>query len=207
MNGCNHKPQTAISHRVGVTDILAWIGRESGIDQDLYRSTDKATAEKIISIARYWTANPGKTLPYIEEWQISHEIPYMAGMSHDICYLLMKTIGTDAELSQKFFNFRAARTPSKGSIAFDSSTISSYSENQIEARYGYNKSGDGLKTVKFLTQYCLETRQPVAYSRQPGNIPDVISVINACEQLSVFHLDKPVLVMDASFFRRTISCN
>ena len=81
---------------------------------------------------------------------------------------------------------RANRSPSKSSIAFDSTTVSTYSDNQIEARYGYNKSGDGLKTVKLLTQYCLDTGQPIAYSRQPGNIPDVISVINAVEQLSVF---------------------
>jgi transposase len=192
--------RTASCKRVGVTDILDWIGRESGIDQDLFNATDRATAEKVLSIARYWTANPGKTIPYIEEWQINHELPYADGISQDSCYLLMKRIGTDAELRQNFFKARAARAPSKASIAFDSTTVSSYSENQIEARYGYNKSGDGLKAVKLLTQYCLDTSQPVAYSRQPGNIPDVISVINAGEQLSVLGMEKPLVVMDAGFY-------
>ena len=145
--------QTASCKRVGVTNILNWVGRESGIDQDLFGSTDRATAEKILSIARFWAANPGKTIPHIEEWQISHEIPYANGMSQDSCYSLMKTIGADAELLQKFFKARADRSPSKASVAFDSTTVSSYSENQIEARYGYNKSGDGLKTVKLLTHY------------------------------------------------------
>ena len=192
--------RTASCKRVGVTDILEWIGKESGIYQDLLNSTDRATAEKVLSIARYWTANPGKTMPYIEEWQITHEIPYTDGMSQDSCYLLMKTIGPDAQLRQKFFKARADRAPSKASVAFDSTTVSSYSGNQIEARYGYNKSGDGLKTIKLLTQYCLDTCQPVAYAKQPGNIPDVISVINAGEQLFALGMEKPLLVMDAGFY-------
>lgn len=31
--------------------------------------------------------------------------------------------------------------------------------------------------------FCTETRQPIAFMRQPGNIPDVISVTNAVKQL------------------------
>ena len=198
--------RSASAKRVGVTDILDWIGKESGIDQDLYNATDKATASKIISLARYWVSNPGRTIPYFEEWQINHCIPYEPGMSEDVCYDLMKSVGLDAELMQKFFFARARRTPSKASVAFDSTTVSSYSENQIEARYGYNKSGDGLKTVKLLTQYCVETGQPVAYSRQPGDIPDVVSVSNACEQLAVLGMAKPLLVMDAGFYSESNIC-
>jgi hypothetical protein len=192
--------RTASCKRVGVTDILDWVGRESGIDQDMLNSTDRATAEKVLSIARYWMANPGKTMPHIEEWQITHEIPYAEGMPQDSCCLLMKAIGADAQLRQKFFKARADRVPSRASVAFDSTTLSSYSENQIEARYGYNKSDDGLKAIKLLTQYCLDTRQPVAYAKQPGNIPDVVSVINAGEQLAALGMEKPMLVMDAGFY-------
>lgn len=47
---------TAVRKTVGVTDILAWIGRESGIDDDVLSSADKGTAQKIISIARFWMA-------------------------------------------------------------------------------------------------------------------------------------------------------
>jgi transposase len=196
----NSAMESAFCKRIGVTDILDWIGRESGIDQDIIQSTDRATAEKTISIARYWCANPGKTIPFIEEWQISHIIPYTYGISQDGCYALMRAIGIDADMRQKFFCARAEHTPSKSSIAFDSTTVSSYSENQIEARYGYNKSGDGLKSVKLLTMYCLETGQPIAYARQPGNIPDVISIFNASAQLSVLGMEKPMLVMDAGFY-------
>lgn len=192
-------PPEASTRRVGATDILEWIGRASGVDADLLRVTDADTAKKIISIARYQVANPGRTLPHFVKWQSDHRIPYADGMSEDTCYALMRRVGGDEDLIQKFFRARAARMPSGASIAFDSTTVSSYSRNQKEARFGCNKAGDGLKTVKFLTLYCVDDRQPVAYSKQPGDIPDVVSVSNACSQLLVLGLKNALMVMDAGF--------
>lgn len=191
---------SAICKTVGVTDILDWIGRESGIDDDLLRSGDRGTAQKIISIARFWMANPDKTVRRIEEWQISHVIPYQEGLSEDTCYSLMKLLGQDISISQNYFRYRAAHAVSKVSVAVDSTTVSSYSEHLNDVRFGYNKDGNGLASVKLLTLFCLADYQPIAFSRQPGNIPDVISVLNALKQLSVLGMDKPLLVLDGGFF-------
>ena len=78
---------------VGVTDILSWIGKQSGIDSNVYASADRGAAQKLISIARFWMANPDKSIRRIEEWQISHQIPYAEGLSEDSCYLLMNSWG------------------------------------------------------------------------------------------------------------------
>lgn len=191
---------TASRKTVGVTDILEWIGKASGIDDDLISSTDKGTSQKVISIARFWMANPDKTIRRIEEWQISHTIPYQEGMSEDTCYALMKQLGQDVQVSQKYFRYRASHASSRVSVAVDSTTISSYSELLNDVRFGYNKDGNGLAAVKLLTLFCLDDHQPIAFSRQPGNIPDVISVLNALKQLSVLGMDKPLLVLDGGFF-------
>ena len=191
---------SATRNAVGTTDILAWIGRESGIDEDLYLSADKGIAQKVLSIARFWTANPDKTVRRIEEWQISHKLPYEDGMSEDVCYALMKYLGQDISVSQNYFRRRAAHAPSKASVAVDTTTVSSYSELLNDARYGYNKDGNGLAAVKLLTLFSLEDHQPIAFIRQPGNIPDVISVGNALKQLSVLGMEKPLVVLDGGFF-------
>ena len=191
---------TAIRKTVGVTDILEWIGKESGIDDDILSSADKGTAQKIISIARFWMASPDKSVRRIEEWQISHTIPYQEGMSEDICYLLMKQLGQDIMVSQKYFRYRASHAPSRASVAVDSTTVSSYSELLNDVRFGYNKDGNGLSAVKMLTLFSLNDHQPIAFSRQPGNIPDVVSVLNALKQLAVLGMDKPLLVLDGGFF-------
>ncbi|MCR4891388.1 MAG: transposase [Lachnospiraceae bacterium] len=193
------KPK-AVRKTVGVTDILDWIGRESGIDSDLLLSTDKGTAQKIMSIARFWMANPDKSIRRIEEWQIDHCIPYTDGMSEDMCYMLMKELGRDVTTSQSYFRCRAVHTSSRASIAVDTTTVSSYSENLNDVRFGYNKDGNSLAAVKLLTLFDVESHQPIAFSRQPGNIPDVISVLNTLKQLSVFSMEKPLLVLDGGFF-------
>lgn len=193
-------PVSAKRMNVGVTDILSWIGKESGIDSDLYSSADKGTAQKIISIARFWMANPDKAIRRIEEWQISHQLPYTDGLSEDSCYLLMKQLGYDASISQNYFRQRTSHVSSRASVAVDTTTVSSYSEGLNDVRYGYNKDGNGLASVKMMTLFDLENHQPLAYMRQPGNIPDVISVLNAIKQLSALGMDKPLVVLDGGFF-------
>lgn len=185
---------------VGVTDILDWIGRESGIDDDLLHSADEGTARKILSIARFWMANPDKTIRRIEEWQIDHRIPYNDGLSEDMCYLLMKELGHDVSVSQKYFQLRASHASSRASVAVDTTTMYSYSENLNDVRFGYNKDGNGLATVKLLTLFSIRDHQPIAFYRQPGNIPDAISVLNALKWLSVLGMEKPLAVLDGGFF-------
>ena len=85
-------------------------------------------------------------------------------------------------------------------MAYDSTTISTYSGQQPEARYGYNKAGDGLKIIKLLTLYSIETRQPVAFTKQPGNLPDVTSIENALKQLSVLGLKNTEIITDNGFY-------
>ena len=92
------------------------------------------------------------------------------------------------------------RHHARASVAVDSTTVSSYSELLNDVRFGYNKDGNGLPAVKMLTLFSLSDHQPVAFSRQPGNIPDVVSVLNALKQLSVLGMDKPLLVLDGGFF-------
>lgn len=85
-------------------------------------------------------------------------------------------------------------------LAYDSTTISTYSGQIEEARYGFNKAKDGLETVKLLTLYSIDTRQPVAFTKQPGNQPDVITIENALKQLQVLGINKAELVTDNGYY-------
>lgn len=191
---------TAVRKTIGAMDILEWAGHESGINDDLLASADRGTAQKLMSVARYWTANPGGTIPRMEEWEIDHMVPYEDGLSEDMYYDLMASIGKGASVQQRYFSARADRMPSRASVAVDSTTISSCSENLNDVRYGYNKNGDGLAAIKVMTLFCTETRQPIAFMRQPGNISDVISVTNTVKQLDAFGMEKPLVVLDGGFF-------
>lgn len=181
-------------------DIIDHIGSVSGIDDAVYASTDIGTAQKIISLARYLLATNGQSLPGIESWQYNHPLPYEDGMSEDIYHNLFVQIGHDEALQQRFFCKRCELLPAGDALAYDSSTISTYSDNQIEARYGFNKAHDGLKTIKLLTLYSIESRQPIAFTKQPGNLPDVISVTNAIKQLSALGVKTTEIITDNGYY-------
>lgn len=170
---------TASRMRVGMMDIISHIGAVSGIDSAIYDATDLGTAQKIISLARYLLATGGQTLPGILTWQFSHPLPYEHGLSEGIYHELFARIGREESLVQNFFASRVRDLSEKDAIAYDSTTISTWSEGQIEARYGFNKAGDGLRTIKFLSLYSINTRQPIAYTKLPGNLPDVVTAGNA----------------------------
>ena len=186
----------ASRQHTGLTDILNHVGKISGIDDALLASTDNGTALKIMSIARFLVATSGDSLPHIETWQLTHPIPYAEGITEDIYYHLFKSIGTGETFRQRLFNERSRQLGDNPLIAFDSTTQSTYSENQIDARHGYNKAGDGLKTIKYLTLYSVKDRQPIAFAKQPGNLPDVMSLKNAIKQLEVLEIHNPEVVTD-----------
>lgn len=201
-DGNKKQPQKLSARRmhVGMMDIIGHIGAVSGIDAGVYGSTDIGTAQKIISLARYLFATDGQSLPGILTWQYNHPLPYAQGLSEKIYHNLFVQIGRDEALQQNFFKSRCRNLGKMSALAYDSTTISTYSNNQIEARYGHNKAGDGLKTVKLLTLYSIDARQPVAFTKQPGNIPDVLTVKNSLQQLSALGLDAAEIITDNGYY-------
>lgn len=185
---------------VGMMDIIAHIGKVSGIDDGIYANTDIESAQKIISLARYLLATNGQTLPGIQTWQYNHPLPYEDGISEDVYHELFVRVGRNETLQQNFFHSRCSDLKENDTIAYDSSTISTYSANQIEARYGFNKAGDGLKTIKLLTLYSIETRQPLAFTKQPGNLPNVITITNAIQQLKALGANTMEIVTDNGYY-------
>lgn len=185
---------------VGMMQILEHIGIESGIDSALYAAMDVSIAQKTISLARYFLATNGQTSPGITTWQFSHQLPYRSGFSETIIHELYSTIGYDETVQQNFFKSRCLKLDNYSAIAYDSTTISSYSERQKEAVYGYNKDGDSLKTIKIITLYSIDNNQPIAFSKQPGNIPDVISIKNALNELTALGVENAEIITDNGFY-------
>jgi transposase len=186
--------------RVGMMNIIDHIGKVSGIDDAIYTSTDVGTAQKIISLARYLLATDGQSLPGIATWQYNHPLPYREGISEEVYHRLFKEVGLDESLQQNFFKNRCNVLKGGASIAYDSTTFSTYSENQLEARYGFNKAGDGLKSVKYLALYSIENRQPIAFTKQPGNLPDVLAIENALNQLLALGISGAEIITDNGYY-------
>ena len=195
---------TATRKHVRMMDIVDHVADISGIDEDIYSSTDLPTAKKILSVARYLVCSEAHTLAGIEEWQYNHPLPYDDGINKGIYHDLFVDIGKDESLQQSFFKARLDREGEVGLyLACDSSTSSSCSvllEKSGELRYGFNKDEDGLPTVKFLVLFSLKTRMPVWFTELPGNIPDVITIKPVLDQLKALGVKKVTIVSDNGYY-------
>ena len=194
---------SASRKHIGSKEILDAIARKNGIEEDIYSllEEDIGTAQKLISCARFLTCTDGECLSHIETWQLMHPIPYTEGLSKDICHKLTEELGLNEEFRQGLFSRRMLRQKEDVLIvAYDATTVSTYSNNQSDARYGFNKDKDGLKTIKLLSLYSSENNEPLGFAKQPGNIPDVVSVKNAISQLVVLTTQKILLVTDNGFY-------
>lgn len=191
--------KVARSH-VGASEILDFVGKQSGIDTCILRSLPQAEALKAISLARYLAACDRKTLPGIETWQLNHQIPYLEPLTERVYGTLFEQLGRNESWIQNYFRHIASTLEKEPALALDSTTFSTYSTNLKEARYGFNKDADELPTIKFVTLYSVKNRLPIAYCKQPGNIPDVISIQTALKQLSVLGVTKPLIVTDNGYY-------
>ncbi len=189
---------SAQRQRTGMTDMLEFIGKQSGLDRAVSNALADSDARKLLSIARFWTSTHD-TLPHFEKWQIMHPTPYPDGISEDVYYKFFRDLGSDEGARQRLFLELSRGLGKRPILAFDTTTVSTYSENQTSARFGFNKDHDGLPTIKLVSLFSQEHMRPVGFAFQPGNIPDCISVENAIKQLDALGLAQPLLVFDAGF--------
>lgn len=191
----------ATRKKIGASLIIEQIGKSSGIDEDIYNSCDEITANKIITLARYYLQSDGEPTSHIEKWQLTHSMePYGNPISENIAHNLFKEIGSNESISQNIFLNRAERINGEKVLAYDSTTVSTYGKNHTRSRYGYNKDGDGLETDKTFTFYSMNDRQPICFNTIPGNVPDVVAIENALKQLQVLGIKNAEVVSDCGFY-------
>lgn len=195
-------PVEAKREHIGTVEILRHVGKQSGIDQSVMAALPEPEALKTLSLAHYLVANDGQSLPGIEAWQINHPIPYPEPITERVYGELFEQLGRNETWIQNYFRNIASKLDPEPSIALDSTTVSTYSNNQKEARYGFNKDGDGLPTIKFVTLYSVKDQMPIAYCKQPGNIPDVISIQTALKQLGTLGIEQPLVITDNGYYSK-----
>lgn len=199
LNKKEHTNVRAELTKIGLSDLLEWAGKQSGISKDLQQSFPEETARKIDTIARYWAANYAGRLSRMEHWQILHKVPCKTILDKANYHNLFEEIGYSETAIQSLFKSRASRCPQKSALALDSTTISTYSTNIKCARQGFNKDGDGLDTVKLICLFSLDREEPIAFARQPGNLSDISGILAAIKQLKALDIKNLQLVTDRGY--------
>lgn len=191
-------PNAETAHRFyGATYLLDSISDSNGITRDL-ESCFPNEYKQILSIAYYLILENNNPLYRFEKWGVTHYHPYGKDISSPRSSELFASI-TDEAVAQ-FFRLQGKRRIEKEYWAYDSTSISSYSEMLNQIQYGKNKENDRLAQLNLLLVFGEESGLPFYYRKLAGNIPDVKTVKSLLADLDVLGLGKIKLVMDRGFY-------
>src|SRR5215469_11667905 len=107
---------------------------------------------------------------YIDDWFSETKIDLVDSMTDVKCSKLFASI--TPEERQYFFQEWIKYHAEKEYIAYDTTSISTYSKNIESAEWGYNRDNDQLPQVNFGMFYGVSSRTPVYYNMYSGSIPD-----------------------------------
>ena len=100
----------------------------------------------------------------------------------------------------EYFRKQAKRRSEKEYLAFDTTSISSYSELLKQVKYGKNKEDDDLPQINLAMLFGERSLLPLYYRKLPGNTPDVKTIENLLKDIDFLDLEKLKLVMDRGFY-------
>ncbi len=125
----------------GATYLLDTIGEQLGITHDL-KQCFSDTYKQILSITYYLILEDSTPLYRFEKWGILHKHPYCKNITSQRSSELFASITEEAK--QRFFTFQGKRRLEKEFWAYDTTSLSSYSETLKQVQFGFNKEHDRL---------------------------------------------------------------
>ena len=181
----------------GATYLFDKLAEELGLTADL-KLCFPDSYKKLLSIAYYLILEDNNPLYRFEKWNHTHKHPYGADICSPRSSEFFSSI-TDEQIN-KFFRLQGKRRVEDEYWAYDSTSISSYSETLSQVQYGKNKEDDKLPQLNLLLVFGEESGLPFYYRKLAGNIPDSKSVKHLLQDLDILGFGKTKFVMDRGFY-------
>ena len=172
-------PEKSLSQEceINMLDIIDHMGKLSGIDENLYATTDNIKAKQIISIARFMVATNSDSLNNLAFWQREHNLPYSQEISEEVSDSLYKAIGNNLSFKDDFFKERFKKV--SGSIL---------------RAYTYDLDKDKIfnNEDKLTVVYCINSRQnkiltsyPLAYYSYSSKDTSLLPLFTKIKDITV----------------------
>jgi transposase len=181
----------------GATHLFNEIAKDTGISADL-KMCFPDSYKQILSIAYYLILEDKNPLSRFPRWAATHKHPYGTDIPSQRSSELFASI-SEAE-KQHFFKLQGKRRMEKEYLAYDTTSISSYSKSLKQVRYGMNKDHDSLEQINLALLFGQESKLPFYYRKLAGNIPDVKTIKKLLADITALGYDKVKLVLDRGFY-------
>ena len=181
----------------GATYLLESLAEETGLTNDL-KACFPDIYKKLLSVAFFLILEDNNPLYRFEKWNLTHRHPYGQDIASPRSSELFSMISDDQVT--RFLRLQAKRRVEDEYWAYDSSSISSYSETLNQVQWGKNKENDRLPQINLLLVFGEKSGLPFYYRKLAGNIPDSRTVKHLLEDLDILGFGKVKFVMDRGFY-------
>jgi len=181
----------------GATYLLDKLGETIGVENDLKRCFPR-TYKQILSIVYYLILEDSSPLFRFGKWHKLHKHPYGEDIPSQRSSELFASI--TEEDRNKFFRLFSTSHFEKEFWIYDTTSISSYSEQLKQVKKGYNKEHDRLPQFNLAMIFGETSMLPFYYRKLAGNITDVTTVKQLLAELKALEFQKNKLVMDRGFY-------
>ncbi|BCG58825.1 IS1634 family transposase [Paenibacillus sp. URB8-2] len=181
----------------GATYLLSAIGEKLEITADLKQCFPNQYRQ-VLSIAFFLILEDHNPLQRFSKWALTHRHPYSKDIPSQRSSDFFASISEEAR--EHFFRLQGRRRAEKEYWAYDTTTLSSYSESLKQVKYGKNKEHDPLPQMNLALLFGEQSNLPFYYRKLPGNISDVQTLKNMLADMDFFSYKKIKLVMDRGFY-------
>lgn len=151
-----------------------------------------------ILLLAIYTAIEGNVAYYCEDWCENTWTFSQKRLSTQMISRLFQSI--TEEKKQSFFKAWRYVQAAHEYLAYDVTSISSYSQKHEYAEYGYNRDHESLPQINLAMFYGEQSRLPLYYTSYPGSIPDKTHLPYMIKEAKRLGMRKTNFVMDGGFY-------
>ena len=180
----------------GVYDVFDKICGKLGLKRLLKRYFPENYTE-ILTAAQYMLSE-GNVMYYISDYTETHITALKGVLGDEKCSKMFSDLRQEDMLL--FFREWMKHKKSDEYVAYDVTSVSSYSKNITELEWGYNRDKEKLPQINIGMYFGEETRLPLYYRVYPGSISDKAHLKYMIADNDFINGQKTRFVMDRGFY-------
>lgn len=152
----------------GVADVFEKVTKKLGVTKTVEQYFPE-NSKGMLTAAQY-ILSEGNVMYYLDDYTETHKTAENGRMNNEKCSEMFESLRE--EDMQLFFRDWMKHKKQKEYLAYDVTSISSYSENIRELEWGYNRDKEKLPQINMGMYYGEESGLPLYYRIYPGSISD-----------------------------------
>ena len=185
---------------IGEMHALLHVCRDLGLESSLSVFAEDGAALLLLAI---WQVCTGEAQYLAESWLETRVLPSGLAAHHfssPSLSALMERIGENQTLLDRFFSAWIAERAFPEAVIYDTTSISSYSEQLAEAEWGYNRDKESLPQINLALAMDGMSGLPLAFRLLPGSIADVTTLLITGKFLAEYGLKSFAYSLDRGFY-------